>query len=135
MSAPPAGPVYVPNHVPAGAANPNGPVRLEAAPLPAPDAAEMKARVRMILPEDAVVFMAGKKMASVGPVRQYATPALEAGKSYEYPIRIEVIRDGKVVSRNVTQPVAGGDFIELAVSEVEGVLVVERSNGSPIAAR
>jgi uncharacterized protein (TIGR03000 family) len=60
--------------------------------------AQVRARVRIDLPEGGKLFVDGKQIPSPAGVRIFHTPLLSVGQKYFYDIRIEVERDGRVVS-------------------------------------
>ncbi|MFM7152273.1 MAG: TIGR03000 domain-containing protein [Gemmataceae bacterium] len=67
----------------------------------------VESRFRILVPDDAYVFVAGEKMASNGTERIFLSPRLEAGKSYRY--LISVIHEGQEVRQEV-EFVAGQDL-------------------------
>jgi uncharacterized protein (TIGR03000 family) len=56
------------------------------------------ARVRVKLPADADLFVDGVRVPLTSEVRSFQTPKLEAGRSYYYTLKADVVRDGRTVS-------------------------------------
>jgi len=67
--------------------------------LPAP-----YARITVHVPADAKVYADGRPSTQTGPVRTFETPALAAGRDYNYTLTVETVVDGEVrqASRRVT---------------------------------
>jgi uncharacterized protein (TIGR03000 family) len=83
----PAAPVVVPAPAPAPA-----PV-----PVPAPKASgPAPATINVVLPEDARLIIDDYRTTSVSARRTFVTPALEQGKTFQYTLKAEVERNGKV---------------------------------------
>ena len=47
------------------------------------------------VPGDAVVYLSNQRMTLEGTVREYIVPGLKAGLQYHYPVRVDVVRDGR----------------------------------------
>lgn len=93
-----------------------------AKPLAAPkDAAASVDRSSAMLvvkvPADAVVYLVDQKMSITGTERRFRIPVADPGKEYTYPIRVEVVRDGKTLVSRSEQKVRGGQRFEFAVAE------------------
>lgn len=56
------------------------------------------ARVRVKLPADADLYVDGVQVPLTSDVRSFQTPKLEAGRSYYYTLKADVVRDGRTVS-------------------------------------
>lgn len=69
------------------------------------------------VPKDATVYLVDQKMTLTGTERRYRIPLADPGKEYTYPIRIEVVRDGKTLVSRSEQKVRGGQRFEVAVAE------------------
>jgi uncharacterized protein (TIGR03000 family) len=69
------------------------------------------------VPADATVYLANQKMSLTGTERKFRIPVADAGKEYSYPVRVEVVRDGKTLVSRSEQKVRGGQQFELAVAE------------------
>jgi uncharacterized protein (TIGR03000 family) len=52
------------------------------------------------LPQDARLTVDGHATSSTGPRREFASPPLEAGTTYQYNLQATVTREGKTVSEN-----------------------------------
>jgi uncharacterized protein (TIGR03000 family) len=75
------------------------------------------ARLVLDVPDDARVFVDDHLMKSASTHRVYASPKLDPGQAYYYDVRIEVERDGKVVTANKRVIVrAGEEYSESFVS-------------------
>jgi uncharacterized protein (TIGR03000 family) len=73
---------------------------LMAGTLTAPTTEEStRGRLRILVPEDAFVFVAKEKMTSTGSERLFESPPLKAGTRYTY--EISVIHEGREVVREV----------------------------------
>src|SRR5258706_510394 len=62
-------------------------------------ARRLRARLRILVPADAFVFVARDRMTSTGGVRIYESPPLQRGRRYAY--EISVIHEGREVAREV----------------------------------
>ena len=58
-----------------------------------------RARFRILVPDDAFVFVARERMKATGRERVYDSPRLERGRRYTY--EISVIHEGREVAREV----------------------------------
>ena len=95
---------------------------------PAPPAPPPEARYRYLepsrdvaevivsVPEDARVYMQDQAMTLSGSVRRFISPPLRTGAEYLYSIRVEVNRDGEVVSKSTNATVRAGERVNVAVS-------------------
>lgn len=76
----------------------------------------VKTSLILHVPADAKVFLAGRETKSTGPVREFATTQLaEGGEWTEYPVRVELDRDGEVLTREVSISLAAGESREVQV--------------------
>jgi uncharacterized protein (TIGR03000 family) len=80
-----------------------------------------RARVAIDVPADAKLYIDGQLMKTGSTRRVFQTPDLDAGKLYFYDLRVEVVRDGRVVSeeqRIILRPgqVASASFADLGES-------------------
>jgi uncharacterized protein (TIGR03000 family) len=64
-----------------------------------PATADLKARIIVIVPADADVYFDGQEMTQTGPERQFVTPPLEKGMTYNYSIRAVWTEDGRPIER------------------------------------
>jgi uncharacterized protein (TIGR03000 family) len=71
------------------------------------------ARILLNVPENAKVYLVGKEMKSTGKVRLFDVPSLESGKSYDYPIKVTVVQNGRELSTTASQTLRVGDKLEL----------------------
>jgi uncharacterized protein (TIGR03000 family) len=72
-------------------------------------------RTTLILrvPEDAKVTLAGRETKSGGPVREFSTAKLvAAGQWVDYPVRVEIQRDGETLIQKRTITLAAGQTVE-----------------------
>jgi uncharacterized protein (TIGR03000 family) len=73
-----------------------------------------KTKLTLHVPADAKVFISGKETKATGEVREFATTKLAAGKTWDnYLVRIEVTRDGQLVSHEQKLSLVGGESQEL----------------------
>jgi uncharacterized protein (TIGR03000 family) len=92
-----------------------------------------RAMIVLDVPADAKVFFQDEPTSSTGELRRYRSPALEAGKKFVYTIRVEVQRNGHVVSNTQEPRLQAGSRVEIAfdLAEADGDLVAtERDPGS-----
>jgi uncharacterized protein (TIGR03000 family) len=54
----------------------------------------------VVVPADAKVYVNGYLTKSTGTRRQFVSFGLQPGFAYKYDVRVEVVRDGKVVEQN-----------------------------------
>jgi len=86
-----------------------------------PEAASVDRSAAMLVvtvPADATVYLVDQKMSLTGTERRYRIPLPDPGKEYTYPIRVEVVRDGKTLVSRSEQKVRGGQRFEVAVAEM-----------------
>jgi uncharacterized protein (TIGR03000 family) len=90
-----------------------------AAPAPAVEASVDRSAAMLIVkvPADATVYLVDQKMSLTGVERKYRIPLAEVGKDYTYPIRVEIVRDGKKLVSRSEQKVRAGQRFEVAVAE------------------
>lgn len=67
------------------------------------------AEMRVHLPADASLVIDDFVTRSSGVVRHYRSPSLEAGKTYMYEVRAEVVRDGRTVHQTKIVQVRAGE--------------------------
>lgn len=79
-----------------------------AASLPAP------AKVLVSLPADATLTIDGHATTSTSAVRSFVSPTLEAGRDYQYTIKVEMVRDGKSFSESKNVVVRAGETTEVS---------------------
>lgn len=85
------------------------------APAPAPmTSTQRSATIVVNVPADARVFVNDKATTSTGMVRRYVSNNLEAGYSYTYTLRAEMVVDGKTVTETKIIKVRAGETTDLA---------------------
>jgi uncharacterized protein (TIGR03000 family) len=85
-----------------------------AASRPANDAAKLV----VDLPADAKLFIDDQQMKTTSERRVFNTPKLEAGTSYYYQLRAEVVRDGKTYTENKRIIVRAGETSKATFGEL-----------------
>lgn len=101
---------------------------------PAAAASTAPTRLRLQVPADASVYLVGQKMNQTGTQRNYRLPELPAGQSYDYPVVVQVERQGRTISTQFSETVAAGVTREITVVEQSGQLVVRREAGDELLA-
>ena len=76
-----------------------------------------QATVVVSLPEDATLTIDDEATVSTSSQRVFVTPALEAGKAYEYTLKAKIVRDGKTHTATAQVKVRAGEVsrVELTV--------------------
>jgi uncharacterized protein (TIGR03000 family) len=70
--------------------------------------------LKLNLPEDATVTLAGSKTTSTGPVRVFSTETLSEGDVWEdYTVQVSVVRNGRTLNKQQTIDLRGGESREL----------------------
>jgi len=69
------------------------------------------------VPEDAVVYLKGQRMEVPGTVRKFRIQTTDPGVEYAYSVRVDVVREGKVISAERHEAVAAGRTIRLKLSD------------------
>ena len=119
-----------PVYTPVMPATPATPPAVEAPPMPS----TMRSTTPMVMvvvnvPEDATVYFSGRKMVTPGATRRYLIPVPKAGTVYEYPIKVEVVRNGITLVSETKHQVQTGKTLELTLTEStspDGIAVVQR---------
>lgn len=79
-----------------------------------------KTELKLSVPADAKVFLAGAATSQQGESRTYATDTLAAGQSWDgYVVRVELTRDGQTLVKEETLTITGGETYELAFEFAE----------------
>ncbi len=80
-------------------------------------AADNEATLLVTLPEDATLTIDDEETTSTSANRVFISPALEQGKEYEYTLKAQVVRDGKVQVATAKVTVRPGETsqVELTV--------------------
>ena len=95
----------------------------------APGNDSKKTTLRIHVPEDAKVFLAGQATTSTGAVRVFQTNRLASGNNWDgYTIRAEVKRDGATVSQERTIALQGGEVAEVRIKFPEPQLASTKNN-------
>jgi uncharacterized protein (TIGR03000 family) len=83
---------------------------------PATAAAPAKTSLTLHVPADAKVWLAGSATSSSGPVRQFETSSLAAGKAWRnYEIRVATVIDGREQTVSKVIDLAAGQAVELTI--------------------
>jgi uncharacterized protein (TIGR03000 family) len=69
------------------------------------------------LPAGANLYVDGQLVKGSAARRQFYTPKLDRGQSYFYDVRVEVVREGKVVSDEKRVVLRAGDVVTAKFSE------------------
>jgi uncharacterized protein (TIGR03000 family) len=72
------------------------------------------------VPAESKVYLQDQQMTLTGPVRRYVSPSLTSGRDYVYTVRVEMERDGKLVSKTAEARVRAGAQVNVTVSLPEG---------------
>lgn len=83
-------------------------------------AGDTHGHLALTVPTDAIVYLGDQQMATRGSTRNYSIPGLEAGRTYRYPIRVEVVRAGTVYRGTAEPQVQAGQRVELAFQQFSG---------------
>lgn len=79
------------------------------------EAAPVTTKLKLNVPDDAKVTLAGVATKQAGESREYATNRLAAGQTWSnYNVHVEVTRDGKTFSQDRTILLVGGQSQELS---------------------
>ena len=92
----------------------------EPEPLPAPP---QRARLVLNVPDNAEVYLMGRKMVTAGETRKYNVPVKDPAKLYTYRIRVRTER-GQAVE--TSQLIRAGQRLELTISLESGRLAVSQ---------
>jgi uncharacterized protein (TIGR03000 family) len=76
-------------------------------------AAPAVARVTIVLPEKARLYVNGTAISATKGAQTFETPTLEVGRSYFYTIKADVVRDGRTVSETRRVEVAAGKDVKV----------------------
>lgn len=74
-------------------------------------------------------------MTQTGEQRSYRLPELPAGQSFDYPVVVQVVREGRPVSARFNAQVSAGVTKEITITEQSGQLVVRRSGAGELLAQ
>jgi uncharacterized protein (TIGR03000 family) len=72
--------------------------------------------LRLNVPADAKVYLAGKETQSTGEEREFTTTRLASGENWnDYTVRVELTRNGQTLSKESTISLIGGQDRDLAI--------------------
>lgn len=86
----------------------------ESVPTPAPNQNLGTGVIRMLVPEDSVVYVNGYRTKQTGALRSFAARQLELGETYSFEIRVVAVRDGRVYEDVQSTTLTAGDVASLA---------------------
>jgi uncharacterized protein (TIGR03000 family) len=78
------------------------------------------AQLVLNVPVDAVVYLSNQRMTLDGTVREFTIPGLKAGMEYAYPVRVDLVREGKTFTANADQQVQAGQRLNLVFNQTDG---------------
>lgn len=86
------------------------------------------ARLTFDLPPGAALYVDGQLIKGASTRRQFSTPKLQAGQAYYYDVRVEVVRDGKVIADEKRVVVRAGEAVAATFGRdrLEGTAFVAR---------
>ncbi len=79
-----------------------------------------RAHLTLNVPGDAVVYLSNQRMTLEGTSREYIVPGLKTGLQYRYPVRVDVVRDGRVYSASADQQIQAGQQLSLVFNQSAG---------------
>lgn len=82
--------------------------------IPAPAPVNNSGVIRMLVPEDSIVYVNGYRTKQTGALRSFAARQLELGETYSFEIRVVAVRDGRVYEDVQTTTLTAGDSTSLA---------------------
>lgn len=82
-----------------------------------------RAQVIVHLPADAKLFVDDHLMTTSSERRVFKTPALEAGQTYYYILKAEVVREGKTIAEDRRILVHAGEVVEANFADLEAAPV------------
>ena len=86
----------------------------EQIPTPMPDSNLNTGVIRMLVPEDSVVYVNGYRTKQKGEIRSFAARELEEGQTYSFEIRVVAMRDGRLYEDVKTTTLTAGESSSLA---------------------
>jgi uncharacterized protein (TIGR03000 family) len=95
--------------------------------LSAPSVAADRGKLIVELPAGASLYIQGHLSRSTREQRHFTSPQLEAGRSYPYDLRVELVRDGKPVVETRTVVVKPGEVVRANFKEAADVSTVQTS--------
>jgi uncharacterized protein (TIGR03000 family) len=123
------GDAYPPAYAPA----PGGtaPVKPTPEPVPAPKKEDNKstalnqARLIVELPADAKLYVDDRLTKTTSERRVFNSPELEAGETYYYILRAEVIREGRTQSETKRVLVHAGELVQTSFPNLENLVTAQ----------
>jgi uncharacterized protein (TIGR03000 family) len=85
------------------------------APTVAAPAAESVAYLNISVPEDAKVYLQDQLMTVPGTQRRFVTPLIQGGDQHVYTVKVEVVRNGKTLTKTTQAVVAAGQEVAVSV--------------------
>jgi uncharacterized protein (TIGR03000 family) len=76
-----------------------------------------QARLTLNVPSDAVVYLSNQRMTMEGTVREFVIPGLKSGMQYRYPVRVDVVLEGRPYTASVDQQVQAGQKVNLVFNQ------------------
>jgi uncharacterized protein (TIGR03000 family) len=76
------------------------------------DPSETSAKITIDVPNNAKLYIDGQLMNGTSNERYFYTPPLEKGQSYYYDVRIEMVKDGKIVADTKKVIVQAGAMVK-----------------------
>jgi len=98
---------------------PGTPPAPEVTPAPKKDGGMVRARIRVVVPEDARLFVDGQLMKTSSPVRVFQTPELDPGQTYFYDLRVEITRNERTISDEQRIVIRPGQEAEVSFAGLE----------------
>ena len=68
------------------------------------------------VPADAKVYLQDQLMTVEGAQRRFVTPLIQNGETHLYTVKVEVVRDGKTVTKTAQTTVSVGDEAVVTVA-------------------
>ncbi len=75
--------------------------------------ADNRARITLMVPEDARVWFEGKKTTATGTVREFRSPPLDPGSRYSYTVRVSWRQKGEEMTQTRDVVVTAGANVAL----------------------
>lgn len=80
-----------------------------------------QAKVILQVPEDATLYIDGQRTPLTSATRTFVTPALAPKQNYYYDVRVEALRDGKVLEQSRRIVVRAGSVAQITLDNLEQV--------------
>ena len=68
------------------------------------------------VPADAKLYLQDQLMTVEGTQRRFVTPAIQAGETHLYTVKVEIVRDGKTLTKTAQTTVTTGQEAFVAVA-------------------